>query len=98
MVKKILAIGRETGSLQQIERALKLKSYEVISCASDDECIRKIKTNDFDALVIDGQVEIESKAILKQFSKEQKPEMIIVEVKGAIDQLAGEIEAAIIDQ
>lgn len=97
MGKKILAIGRASNSLNQIERALKLKKYQVTSCTTDDDCIKKIKSTDFDAIVIDSEIELESKAIIKQFSKEQKPEMRIVEIRGAIEQLAGEVEAALVD-
>ena len=68
MVKKVLTIGRESKSLKRIERSLKLRGYQVSSCASDDSCIKEIKTSNFDALVIDSAVEIESRAILKQFS------------------------------
>jgi DNA-binding NtrC family response regulator len=98
MVKKVLAIGRESKSLKRIERSLKLKGYEVMSCASDDSCIKEIKSSNFDALIIDSEVEIESKAILKQFSKEQKPNMIIVETKITIEDLVNELESAFADQ
>lgn len=97
MAVKVLAIGRQDGALQQLERALKLRKFKVTGCTSEEDALSKIKNQNFDALLLASEMKIETKAILKQFSKEQRPGMPVIEINGAVDHLAEEIEAAMVD-
>lgn len=97
MAIKILVVARNESELKQLERALKLQKFEVTGCTSDDDALRKIQKNAFDALVITNEMPLETKAIFKQFSREQRPGMPVIEVKGSAENLVEEIEAALLD-
>jgi DNA-binding NtrC family response regulator len=97
MALKVLAIGRQNRALKRLERALKLKKYKVTGCTSDDDALKKIKSQKFDALLLPSEMELESKAIFKQFTREQRPGMPIVEINGSVDRVASDIEAAMQD-
>lgn len=94
---QILIIGRNQGELKQLERVLKLKKYDVTGCLSDDDALKKIQNHPYDALLLTNDMKLESKAIFKQFSREQRPEMPVIEIKESIDSVAEDIEAALID-
>lgn len=98
MALKVLAIGRKNNALKRLERALKLKKYKVTGCTSDDDALKKIKSQKFDALLLPSEMELESKAIFKQFTREQRPDMPIVEINGSVERIASDIEAAMQDQ
>lgn len=97
MAVKILAIGRQDNALTQIERALKLKKYKVTGCTSDEDALKKIKENTFDAVLLASEMKLETKAIFKQFSKELRPNMPVLEVNGSVEHLAAKIEEALQD-
>ncbi len=97
MELKILVIGRNSSELKQLERALKLKKYDVTGCLSDDDALKKIQKQSFDALLLANDMKLESKAIFKQFSREQRPGMPVIEIKEGVDSVAEDIEAAMID-
>lgn len=98
MALNILAIGRKNSELKQLERALKLKKYNVTGCLSDDDALKKIQGSPFDALLLASEMKLESKAIFKQFTREQRPEMPVIEINGAVDGIAEDIEAALLDK
>ncbi|TVR38666.1 MAG: hypothetical protein EA392_09330 [Cryomorphaceae bacterium] len=97
MAIKILAIGRQDSALTQIERALKLKKYQVTGCSSDEEALKKIKDQHYDAVLVGSELKLETKAIIKQFSKEQRPDMPVIEVNGVLDHLADTVQEALKD-
>lgn len=97
MALKILAIGRQDKALQQLERALKLQKFKVTGCVSDDDALKKIKNQKFDALLLASEMKLESKAIFKQFTREQRPGMPVIEINGSFEHVANDIEAAMQD-
>lgn len=97
MAVNVLAIGRHDSALKQIERALKLRKFKVTGCKSDDDALSKIKNQHFDALLLASEIKLESKAIFKQFTREQRPGLPVIEINGTTDHLAEEIEAALLD-
>jgi len=97
MAVKVLAIGRQDSAFKQLERALKLRKYKVTGCNSEDDALKKIKTQEFDALLLASEMKLEAKAIFKQFSKEQRPGMPVIEINGSVDHLAEDIAAALAD-
>jgi len=98
MALKVLAIGRKNSALKRLERALKLKKYKVTGCISDEDALKKIKNQKFDALLLASEMKLESKAIFKQFTREQNPGMPVIEINGTVSHVAEDIEAAIQDR
>lgn len=97
MALNILAIGRRNSELKQLERALKLKKYNVTGCLSDDDALKKIQSKPFDALLLASEMKLESKAIFKQFTREQRPGVPVIEINGAVDGVCEAIDAALLD-
>lgn len=98
MALKVLAIGQSNSGFKQLERALTFEKFKVTSCTSDDDALKKIRDQRYDALVLASEMTLESKAIFKQFTREQRPGMPVIEANGAVSNLAEEIKAALIDQ
>lgn len=98
MALNVLAIGRKGSDLKKLERALTLGKCKVTGCSSDKDALQKIRDQRFDAVLLASEMKLESKAIFKQFTREQRPEMPVIEVNGTMDNLSEEIRAALIDR
>ncbi len=97
MAVKVLVVARNDSELKQLERKLTLHKFEVTGCLSDDEALKKIQKTEIDALVLASEIPLETKAIFKQFSREQRPEMAVIESTATAENLVDEIEAALLD-
>lgn len=98
MALKVLAIDHSESALKKLARALTLQNFEVTSCTSHDDALKKIRDQPYDAVLLASEMALESKAIFKQFSREQRPGMPVIEINGSIDHLVEEIKAALMDR
>lgn len=98
MALNVLAIGRKDSDFKRLERALTLEECQVTGCTSDDEALKKIRDHRYDALILAYEMKLESKAIFKQFTREQRPGTPVIEVNDTMDNIAEALQAALLDK
>lgn len=76
--KKILIIGRHQDLMQKILLLLKKNGYEADGTSSNDEAVALFPQKKYDAVIIGGGVDNESKYYFETAFKKINPDIIII--------------------
>lgn len=93
-MKTVLLLGRHEFALTRVEKLLQRNNYETISCLEDSQAEEHIQNSSFDAMIIGGGVEIESKKNMIELLKSKKPQAKLIEHFGGSMGIVEELNEA----